>query len=410
MTRPSGNLPAWATDALYTSGEDTGLANKLEPTSGEKAQGYHRKFRPPAVKDNWLKNKICQWVSYIADIPYLNFSNYQYIARNGSLGIADLEIISVGLGRTGALCECMWSANLQRWILFGSPTNEAFYYGDSGMFLRRDTATGSAIKYSSGAESGTRLIFIAAGDVGSSALKVDRSAASSVVSWSAVTLPTAAHTHASCDAVVALSNGHLVAVGGRDAVLATWNSTDNGGTWTAHDIGATPTAAYQPLRNASIGASDRVFAWNHDTTANGGNKLYYSDDEGATWTTVSGLGDENIRHVIWVPAFSKYVVTTDLGYGVTDDATNPASYVWTSTSPAVIASAATDGENIVCSIANGSTTYVSMTPDLFTTSITLFTRLLGDSAHICYAGALGGGAFGAKGAGDFRQSMRAGAR
>jgi len=58
-------LPQWATDPTYTSGPDNGQATRLEPTSGEKAQGYHRGKRVPARKLNWLLGVICDWIKHL---------------------------------------------------------------------------------------------------------------------------------------------------------------------------------------------------------------------------------------------------------------------------------------------------------------------------------------------------------
>lgn len=64
MSRPD-KFPDWATDATYSSGPDSGLPTKLEPTSGEKASGYIRGQRPPARKMNWQLGKIGDWVRYL---------------------------------------------------------------------------------------------------------------------------------------------------------------------------------------------------------------------------------------------------------------------------------------------------------------------------------------------------------
>lgn len=63
-TKPATPVPTWATDANYTSGDDVGLSTKVEPTSGEKAEGHFRGKRPPARKINWLKHWICQWLGW----------------------------------------------------------------------------------------------------------------------------------------------------------------------------------------------------------------------------------------------------------------------------------------------------------------------------------------------------------
>lgn len=59
-TKPT-NIPNWATDEEYNAGPDIGLETKLEPTSGEIANGFRRGSRAPARKTNWLLNALCAW-------------------------------------------------------------------------------------------------------------------------------------------------------------------------------------------------------------------------------------------------------------------------------------------------------------------------------------------------------------
>lgn len=66
-TKPSTPVPTWATDTNYTNGDDVGLTTKVEPTTGEKAEGHYRGKRPPARKVNWLKHWICQWLKWAED-------------------------------------------------------------------------------------------------------------------------------------------------------------------------------------------------------------------------------------------------------------------------------------------------------------------------------------------------------
>lgn len=63
-TKPTTPVPTWATDATYTNGDDVGITTKVEPTTGEKAEGHFRGKRPPARKINWLKHWMCQWLGW----------------------------------------------------------------------------------------------------------------------------------------------------------------------------------------------------------------------------------------------------------------------------------------------------------------------------------------------------------
>lgn len=63
-TKPATVVPTWSTDTNYTNGADVGLPTKVEPTTGEKAEGHFRGKRPPARKINWWKHWIGKWVAW----------------------------------------------------------------------------------------------------------------------------------------------------------------------------------------------------------------------------------------------------------------------------------------------------------------------------------------------------------
>lgn len=65
MTDRPTAFPDWATDETYSSGPDSGLPTKLEPTSGEKASGYIRGQRPPARKMNWQFGVTGKWIRHL---------------------------------------------------------------------------------------------------------------------------------------------------------------------------------------------------------------------------------------------------------------------------------------------------------------------------------------------------------
>src|SRR5690554_4623675 len=100
MSAP-GNLPLWATDETYSSGDDVGEATRLEPTTGEKEQGFHRGKRLPARKLNWLLGSMGDWIQYInASLGAVVLSNWEAQAPVGSI----------------TLEEVCWSPDLSLWV------------------------------------------------------------------------------------------------------------------------------------------------------------------------------------------------------------------------------------------------------------------------------------------------------
>lgn len=70
MARPTGTPPTWSTSAVYTATTPTdphdGAANKVEPTSGQKANGFEPRYRIPAQFLNWIFSRLSLWLEYIA--------------------------------------------------------------------------------------------------------------------------------------------------------------------------------------------------------------------------------------------------------------------------------------------------------------------------------------------------------
>lgn len=89
-TRPASPLPDWATDTNYTTGPDVGQPTKVQPLSGEVAQGYFRGGRPPAEKFNWWQNKVGQWINW--------GSQFWIDGENGGFWAPTTPIIIYGAG------------------------------------------------------------------------------------------------------------------------------------------------------------------------------------------------------------------------------------------------------------------------------------------------------------------------
>jgi hypothetical protein len=130
------------------------------------------------------------------------------------------------------------------------------------------------------------------------------------------------------------------------------------------------TGGPQYLAGISVGKTQRVFAWLYDTAgANGGDIIFYTDNEGASWTATTAIAHGNIRDVIYVSAFDRYLVLTTAGYALTTDPTDPTLYDWNTS--AEIFAAATDGQNIVyAKISTLSTTEIHVSQDMMTSSWT----------------------------------------
>ncbi len=66
MPKPA-SVPTWATDANYTNGPTgiPGTATKVEPSAGQKAEGWIPKNKMAAQWLNWFKNAVGGWLVYL---------------------------------------------------------------------------------------------------------------------------------------------------------------------------------------------------------------------------------------------------------------------------------------------------------------------------------------------------------
>lgn len=76
MARPATPPSDWATSANYTatdvSDAHDGTPTKIEPSAGDKANGFEPRYRPPAQFFNWILGMLASWVAYLATFTDAN--------------------------------------------------------------------------------------------------------------------------------------------------------------------------------------------------------------------------------------------------------------------------------------------------------------------------------------------------
>jgi hypothetical protein len=103
MSRPT-DLPDWATDTNYTTGDDTGTATKITPLSGFKHQGWIKNFPVLAQYFNYWMNLVYQWVVWLDSGSVADLTALAALAdlpdgtiiRVGNLGAYRLAYAGVG--------------------------------------------------------------------------------------------------------------------------------------------------------------------------------------------------------------------------------------------------------------------------------------------------------------------------
>lgn len=73
MAKPASPYTAaqlqWATDANFSTGDESGLSTKAQPSAGLLAQGHVPGYGFCAAHDNWHKYGTALWVSYLNNLP-----------------------------------------------------------------------------------------------------------------------------------------------------------------------------------------------------------------------------------------------------------------------------------------------------------------------------------------------------
>lgn len=66
-------IPTFATDVTLSAGPQVGLAPRLDPGTGLRAQGYYQDRRIPARHLGWLLGVIGDWLKYLAPVQIKNW-------------------------------------------------------------------------------------------------------------------------------------------------------------------------------------------------------------------------------------------------------------------------------------------------------------------------------------------------
>lgn len=356
MSRPAGStIVKWAKDALYTSGVDNGLATKLEPTSGERGQGYTRGNRPPARKFNWLLNALGRWVDYLADVPLINWQHL--VTEDDAAAAVTLtqfrQDSTVGLFYNPAGCF---------WVVTGHDDAGKFYIVDSGVFEEYDTGLASPSRFMTGTWStitgGLYMLFT--GAWATARPEIHRSN-STMGTWTkTVFAGPAVITDSTAQDVITTSTGRMLVCGRLDSNMAIWGS-DNHTSFAYTVVGAVITD--KPLRRLCAGrnpdgTAERIFAWiSREDGTDGGNRFWYSDNDGTSWSVSGSLtaGAQPIEDIVDMVYLAEHQVflialgTEGIIYRCTDP-TDTGTYTSVLNITTVDRMAASTGAVVVCGV------------------------------------------------------------
>lgn len=121
------------------------------------------------------------------------------------------------------------------------------------------------------------------------------------------------------DAIVTDSGQRVIVVGGGDLVstgqFLAWKSDDHGNTFTRVTVGNV-SASQDALTRIIKGKSNRLVSWIKTSSANQGNKLFYSDDNGNTWSSRSGIGFDQIGDGCYLPDLDLWAFASASSFGI----------------------------------------------------------------------------------------------
>lgn len=111
MKKPAGD-PSFATDPLLTGGPQVGLATRLDPGAGFRAQGYYQDRRLPARHLSSLLGVLGDWANYLKQIEIKNWKREATTFFTGTTNKFGICWIPGGASRPGS----------GAWLLFASDT------------------------------------------------------------------------------------------------------------------------------------------------------------------------------------------------------------------------------------------------------------------------------------------------
>ncbi len=290
MARPK-QIPVWATNANYVSGANAGSPTRVQPLSGESADGWHPDTRPPPQKFNWMHGTAGDWLDYLADVALLNVHTHTFDASN-----TVLDLSAVRSDGTAGIYKTPFH---DAWVLLGHGTAGSIYVVTAAGHIVNSLATGAASPphwhHGAFCTNGALrdVVFCADDFTGGAAPAYARSVAGQLHgTWTKATLPGTYSTSypSRCLDSTSTRDGIIVAVGGGATGLINgisgdwnvWTSTD-GVTWTLSAPIGRANVDFD-LSRVIIGKNGRLVTWANAAAGNGGNRLCFTDNLGATWT------------------------------------------------------------------------------------------------------------------------------
>lgn len=227
-------------------------------------------------------------------------------------------------------CTAFWSNTYNLWVKCGNNTAGRIYVGDSNAFNAFDTGATSPPKVSFGCDSATptspgRVCVFDSGSVTANPKYIlgPVSGDYAATAWTTSTLDSGTFlSYVRPHDCVVTPTQRIIVVGGGDVSgigqFLAWKSDDFGATFSRVTI-ANVTLYSDYLTRVICGKNGRLVAWNNESSANLGNVLWYSDDNGNTWSSRTVVGLDHIGDGAYLPDLDKWFFVSGTSIYVTSD-------------------------------------------------------------------------------------------
>lgn len=280
-----------------------------EPSDGEpaNASAFNVPIEGLADRTVWLKTRVDE-----RDGSHIR--NIRKPAKTDTLAAA----FDFAFTRADGTAQAFWAPSFQFWIKCGKNTAGKFYIGDNGDFILFDTAATSPPKVSFGCGGGRACVFDSTNRTtggGVDPQYIRGPSGDYTGTWTTLSLDTIgsflSYVRAG-DAVVTPTNRMIVCGGGDlsgTGQFLIWKSDDDGATFTRVTVGNLVLST-DFLSRIICGKNGRLVAWNRRGSANQGDVLWYSDNNGDTWSSRSAIGFDNITDGVYLADLDLWAFAT----------------------------------------------------------------------------------------------------
>lgn len=255
------------------------------------------------------------------------YRNFQTPIVNDATGTA-FDFSSARSDGTSS-APAFWSSLYNMWIKPGSPTAGSFYIGDNGYVSKYASGAGGAPTLQIGCDStvginpGRVALFHALSVAANPSYILGPATGDFSGAWTTRVWDSSAYmSFVRANDVVVSPVQTVILVGGGDisgfGQLIAWRSTDFGFSFSQIVVDNAP--QFGQYFSRIVGSYfGRLVTWQTASSVNGGAKLYYSDNDGVTWSSRSGIGFDNIVDGAYLPDLDLWAFASGTSIWTTPD-------------------------------------------------------------------------------------------